>query len=144
MCFEMWGTENHHGVVLKLCCCLEVRCSDGAELHITICCRLLRIRVQELPEVRADANGAAFRGWTVLVSGADSFLSTAAKHVLHVKCLRNTMRCWDCMKYLECLQAAPVLKERLASNSSGIKQIHLPSVPHISKCLSVPGKVCVS
>lgn len=81
---------------------------------------------------------------TGLDSGADSCLSTAAKHVLHVKCLGNTMRCWDCIKYLECLQAAPMLKERLAPNSSGIKQIPLPSVPHIPKCLSVPGEVCVS
>lgn len=31
---------------------------------------------------------------TVLVSGADC-LSAAAKHVLNVKCLGNTMRCWD-------------------------------------------------
>lgn len=87
MCLVMWGTEKHHGVVLKLCCCLEVRCSDGAELHFTVRFSLFKIRMQELSEVRADPNGVGFRSWLCL--------SAAAKHVLNVKCLGNTMRCWD-------------------------------------------------
>lgn len=111
MCVVMSG--EHHGVVLNLCCCSEVRCSDGAELHGTVCFSLLEILVQEPSEVRADPNGAAFRSWLDWFQKLTLVFHQQQSTSYTLSALEIQWGVGIALKYLECLQAAPMLKEGL-------------------------------
>lgn len=99
--------------------------------------------MQELPAVRADPR-VLVSGGTVLVSGADSCLSTAAKHVLHLKRLGNTMRCWDCTEvfgmppscaHAEGMACCKLFRHRADSSSLSPTHTEVSVCARISLCI---------